>query len=488
MKVMISYPPLPQAKGTPLLSQNRQFQYFHEPTYIYPMVPSYAATLLDKAGFEVIWSDGIAEGLSYNQWLNQVSHTDPDLIFIETKTPVVKTHWKVIDQIKQRNPEIRLVLGGDHVSALPEESMENSPVDFVLTGGDYDFLLLNLVRWLEGKDKKLEPGILYREGNRVKNTGPFQLDHDLNSLPFIDRDLTKWQLYSEKNGNYKERPGTYTMVGRDCWWHRCTFCAWTCLYPVFRTRKPELLVDEIGMLIEKYKVKEVFDDTGTFPIGKWLRSFCELMIKSGYNDRVYFSCNTRFGALGRKEYELMKRAGFRMLLFGLESANQKTLDKLKKGVTVDRMVKECRVATEAGLDVHITIMVGYPWETREDALRTLGLAKMLMEKGWAVTLQSTIVIPYPGTPLYQEALKNGWFRIDPTDYDRFDMTESVFKTPDMDPEEVVRICDEIYKIFLSPKYVLRHLSRMRSWNDVRYTLQGVRAVLGHVKDFARVRK
>lgn len=110
------------------------------------MVPSFAATLLDKAGFEVIWSDGIAEGLSYNQWLSQVSRTDPDLIFIETKTPVVKTHWKIIDQIKRTNPDIKLALGGDHVSALPSESMENSLVDFALMGGDYDFLLLNLVR------------------------------------------------------------------------------------------------------------------------------------------------------------------------------------------------------------------------------------------------------------------------------------------------------------------------------------------------------
>lgn len=108
-----------------------------------------------------------------------------------------------------------------------------------------------------------------------------------------------------------------------------------------------------------------------------------------------------------------------------------------------------------------------------------------MEKGWAFTLQSTIVIPYPGTKLYEEALQNGWFRVDPKDYNCFDMTEPVLKTVDMEPEEVMRICDEIYKVFLSPKYMFRHLVRIRSWRDLRYSVKGAVKVLGHVKDFAR---
>ena len=122
---------------------------------------------------------------------------------------------------------------------------------------------------------------------------------------------------------------------------------------------------------------------------------------------------------------------------------------------------------------------------REDALGTLKLARVLMEKGWAVTLQSTIVIPYPGTKLYAEALENGWFRVDPRDYDRFDMKEPVLSTPDMAPEEVVKICDEIYKVFLSPKYMFKQLVRIRSLRDVKYSVKGAAKVLGHVKDFAK---
>lgn len=110
---------------------------------------------------------------------------------------------------------------------------------------------------------------------------------------------------------------------------------------------------------------------------------------------------------------------------------------------------------------------------------------MLIVKGWAVTLQSTVVMPYPGTRMDEEAFENGWFRVDPTDYDRFDMTEPVLGTLDMDPKDVMRICDKIYRVFLSPKYMFRHLIRIRSWRDVEYSVRGTVKVLGHMKDFAR---
>jgi len=486
MKISISYPPINTEKGVPLLGQNRQFQWFSEPTYIYPMVPAYAATLLKNAGYEVVWDDGIAEGKLYGQWLSDLEKNDPDVVMIETKTPVVKEHWRITEDIKELCPETKVVLAGDHVTALPLESMKNSEADYVLTGGDYDFLLLNLVRSLEGNEK-LETGIWYRENTKIKSTGIFRLDHDLDGLPFIDRDLTKWRLYSEKNGNFKESPGTYTMVGRDCWWRKnggCTFCSWPTLYPSFRVRKPELLVDEIGMLIENYGVREIFDDTGTFPVGIWLKKFCNLMIEKGYNKKVLFGCNMRFGVLSPEDYMLMKKAGFRMLLFGLESASQRILDQLNKGLTVEKIVDSCRKAKEAGLTVHITIMFGYPNASKEEELQTYRLAKRLMEDGYADTLQSTLLMPYPGSRLYETALENEWLRYSPGEWEHWDMSEPVLKSGDMSPEEVKELCDETYKLFLSSKYVLRRIFSIRSFEDLKFTFRGVRKVMGHVKDFS----
>jgi radical SAM superfamily enzyme YgiQ (UPF0313 family) len=111
-----------------------------------------------------------------------------------------------------------------------------------------------------------------------------------------------------------------------------------------------------------------------------------------------------------------------------------------------------------------------------------------MEKGSALTLQSTIVVPYPGSKLYDESIENDWFRVNPDDYDRFDMSEPVLKTQDMGPDEILDICDGIYRVFLSPRYMLRHLVRVRSIKDMKYSIKGVVKVLGHVKDFGKKTK
>ena len=156
MKIFIGYPPLDTSKGVALLSQNRQFQYFKKPTYIYPVVPAQAATLLKKAGFEVIWKDCIAEGWTKEQFYQFIAKEKPDLVAFETKTPVVQEHWEIIEHLNRlstidyrsaghglasysQSHRLSTVLFGDHVTALPEESFENSQVDYVLTGGDYDF-------------------------------------------------------------------------------------------------------------------------------------------------------------------------------------------------------------------------------------------------------------------------------------------------------------------------------------------------------------
>lgn len=489
MKISISYPPLESDKGIPLLGQNRQFQWFSEPTYIYPMVPAYAATLLKENGFEVIWDDGIAEGLTYNQWLERIKKERPAVIAIETKTPVVKRHWEIINDLKQLstfNFQPLTVLMGDHVTALPEESMLNSPVDFVLTGGDYDFLLLNLCKQLSTFNFQLStdlpPGIWHRDGSEIKNTGLYKLEHDLNTLPFIDRNLTKWKLYSEKNGNYKYLPGTYTMAARDCWWGRCSFCSWTTIYPgaKYRARSPEKMLDEIGMLIENYGVKEIMDDSGTFPVGNWLKTFCNGMIKMGYNKKVRIDCNMRFGILDEAAYKMMAKAGFRFVLFGLESANQETLDRINKNLKVEQIEEGVKMAKRAGLDPHITVMMGYPWETKDDALKTIELAKYLFKCGYIDTLQATIVIPYPGTPLFEECRNSGWLLTE--DWDRYDMREAVMTSP-ISGEDINELTQKLYKSFASPQYIMRKVLSIRSMDDIRFLGRAGKKLVGHLTDF-----
>ncbi len=494
MRVLISYPPLDTSKGVPLLSQNRQFQYFNKPTYIYPVVPATAATLLKQAGYDLIWNDCIAEGCSVDKFHNFIAKEKPGLIAIETKTPVIKEHWKIINSLKSQVSGLKCVLFGDHVTALPEESFQNSQVDFVLTGGDYDFLLLNLCNTIKDVglsaicyllSAKLEPGIYYRENGQVKNTGKFQLNHDLGTLPFIDRNLTKWELYAYENGNYKNTPGTYIMSARDCWWGKCTFCSWPTMYTSFRSRSVKNVLDEIGILIEQYSVREIMDDSGTFPSGEWLRDFCNGMIERGYNRKVNLDCNMRFGALSADQYRLMKKAGFRLLLFGLESANQNTLDRINKDVRAEDIVDSCKLARRCGLYPHITIMFGYPWETYQEALNTLKLGKWLLRKGHAYTMQATVVIPYPGSPLFEECKASGWLRTQ--DWQRYDMKEPVMASP-IGADMIMKLVQSLYGIALNPEFIFNRLISITSFEDMAFFIRSLPRVFGHIFDFKRKSK
>lgn len=490
MKVSISCPPIDSVKGTPLISQNRFFTYrrlggipgiFSTPTYAYPVVPAYAATLLKEEGHQVTWDDAVAEEKPYATWIKEIERNQPDLIMMESKTPVIKKHWKIVDDVKARCPESKIVLVGDHVTALPEESLINSKVDFVVTGGDYDFTLLQLVRFLAGNAKEMEAGIYFREDGFLKNTGRFRSDHVLDSLPQIDRDLTRWRLYAFEDGNYKRVPGTYTMVARDCWWDvdgGCSFCSWkSLLYPYYRSRSPRLVIEEIAVLTEKYGIREVFDDSGTFPVGKWLEEFCKMMISEKLNEKVYTDINMRPGILNQEQYSLMKKAGFRMILFGLESASDSTLAKLNKGVTVNEVINSLKQASLAGLEPHVTLMFGYPWETREDAWRTLQLGKLLFQSGWAHTLQATIIVPYPGTRLFEEAREKGWLKT--IDWDDYDMDEPVLSCP-VSESELKEMRKEVYRMYFSPSHVFWRVIRIRSIDDIEFLVRGVRKLFAYV--------
>ncbi|MDP3976274.1 MAG: hypothetical protein Q8P95_05160, partial [bacterium] len=311
--IVVGYPPIESKKGTPLLSQNRQFQFFNEATYIYPMVPAYAASNLKDKGYTVHWMDGIAGQQSYAQWLEEFEKTKASYLMVETKSPIVKAHWKQIADLKKRFPKLKLIWVGDHISYMPLETMENSPVDYLITGGDYDFVIVNLLNHIH-RDEALEGGVHWRDGDPlikakpfktevlkngeiVHNSGPSALKHNVDELPFVDRTLTKWELYAYKNGNYKYTPATYMYSGRDCWWNKCTFCVWDhTINPQgsYRSFSPERLFAEVKHVVDNYGVREIFDDAGTMFIGKKLKRFCELLIVSGYNKTVVYGCNMRF--------------------------------------------------------------------------------------------------------------------------------------------------------------------------------------------------
>ena len=505
MRIAIAYPPFKSEKGVALLTQNRQFQWFSRPTYIFPVVPATAATMLKKAGHDVLFLDGIASELSPEAFDSKLAAFKPDLVVLETKTPVVKRHWAWIESfrvklgsnrveigsnrvglgsskddltptLKDPNPTLKdpnstlkdpkFLLVGDHVTALPEESIEKPGVWAIIPGGDWDYGLLDFIA-----------------AGCPKGVQPFALKDSIADAPWIDRDLVHWELYAEKNGNFRRKPGTYIMSGRDCWHAKCTFCSWTTLYPRYRVRKVKDVVDEIEMLVEKYGVKEIMDDSGSLPVGSWLTTFCNEIIKRGLQKRMRIDCNMRFGRLTFDDYKLMRKAGFRLVLFGVESANQYTLDRFCKALKVEDVEKGAEWAHKAGLDVHLTFMFGHAWEGPKEIANTVCLARKMLAKGWASTLQCTITIPYPGTPLFKELKESDGLTT--LDWDEYDMRRQITKTPLVSEDEIKKAVRQVYRGFFQPQALLRRLLSTRTLFDFGFYYRGIRSLLGHLFDFRK---
>jgi anaerobic magnesium-protoporphyrin IX monomethyl ester cyclase len=207
-----------------------------------------------------------------------------------------------------------------------------------------------------------------------------------------------------------------------------------------------------------------------------------LMIDSGYSKKVVYGCNMRLNALTKEYYDLMAKANFRFILYGMESANQFTLDKLDKGLKVEEIEIGVKTAKKAGLEPHITVMLGYPWEAEEMALNTIKMAKDLFSKGYVDTMQATIVIPYPGTPLYKECIEKDWFQYAPDDYEKFDMRGPVMKVP-FSNERLLQLTQLLYSSFFSPKYLFRKIVSIRKFDDVKFLMVSGKKLLGHLLDF-----
>jgi len=250
---------------------------------------------------------------------------------------------------------------------------------------------------------------------------------DFLKLPAPDRIFTnsKDPRY-QQNGNFKHHPATYIQVADGCAWGRCVFC-------VERKRawkvRPVLAVHEELKTIKEQGFREVFDDSGSFPKGEWLDEFLGME-----NPGLVFGCNAR---MEEHPWRLMKRWGFRMVLFGIESQNQRTLDMINKGVTVSD-IRHVVAAAKAGLDCHGAFMI-FPWETHEETMHTINAVKKLLINGVLKTAQCSL-------------------------YD-------VGKGRDTEKERYTR---KLYEVAYSPRFWMNKILSIRNRDDLKYLIRQIK--------------
>lgn len=458
----MAWPPIRSEKGHATHAQNRQYQYFKDPTFIYPVIPAtFVTMLMATPGHEVLWLDGVAEELTDVEFGKVIADMKPDFIVFEANTMLIEQYYKVINDIKEIIPQIKIILVGEHPTAMVEEAGKKCKADYIYRGG----------KWYNDVYRRI--------------TGEWW-DED-RPLPHINRDVTRWWLYAYQNGNFKYVPATYTQFAQDCWYRPkqpCTFCTWVDYHPENKIREVDDCLAEVEGLINK-GFREFFDDSGTFPVGKWLDEFCTKFIERGYNKHIVWGCNMRFGALQDRQFEKMAEANCRFILWGFESANQKTLDRLHKGTDINQIPKDLLIASKLGIWSHLTVMFGYAWETLEEEKRTYDMARWLLLNDYASSAQATICMPYPGTALYKEMDEANLILT--KDWKRWDMTEPVVKLK-YPFKEILKFQKGIYDVSYHPKFIWNKLKRIRNIDDFKFYFRLSKKVIdrfGNVVDTGR---
>ena len=149
MKISISYPPIINDFGQKaMVSQNRNVQYFKKPTYLLPVTHAQAASILKSDGHDVIWDDGNAEEKDYIEWLSDLTKISPDVVVLESTTPVMNFMWRCADDLKKElGDNVVVIMTGYHSMRMPQETLLKSSVDIVLKSTHIDFALRNFINF-----------------------------------------------------------------------------------------------------------------------------------------------------------------------------------------------------------------------------------------------------------------------------------------------------------------------------------------------------
>lgn len=436
-----------------------------------PLGICYLAAILEKNNIPTKILDADTLNLTLEETFRHIDKYMPLIIGISTLTttfPYVKILAK---EIKKKYPSIFIVVGGAHITAMPEQSIKNKCFDFGVIGeGEYTFLKL-VQTLLDKKSYKNIEGIIYKKDRKIIKTKPRKLIEDLDELPFPTYHLLpSIKLYRPQIHSMKATPIASIITSRGCPF-QCIYCDKSVFGSKYRVRSPKNVVDEIEYLINKFGVKEIIfcDDNFTL-IKKRVSDICDEILKRKL--KIYWSCSVRADNVDKKLLEKMKSSGCWLIALGIESGNQKILEISKKNISLDIIKKVVKWSNEFKIKVRGYFMLGLPGETKESIEDTINFAKSLKLN----TAEFTICTPFPNTPLYNNISKYG--KLDDSDFSRFSQMFPVFTPNGLSSEYLIRKQREAHrKFYLRPSKIFDFILQIRSLNDIKRYWTGFKIVV-----------
>jgi len=432
-----------------------------------PLWIALLAAFLRDAGFSVAIIDAEAEGFGLAETLERIISYSPLVVGIgviganpsASSTPKMPAAHSLLTLIRDRNLSIKTFLYGIHPSALPERTLQEEPVDFVLQGEAFypAKQLLSKLKKQGGGPFNIK-GLWYKNDGQIICGGWADIVTNLDDLPMPAWDLLPMDEYRAHNwhcfGHINERSPyaiIYTSLGCP---FNCSYCNIHALYdgkPGIRFRSPDKVLEEIDLLVNKYKVKNLKILDELFVIeGERLEKICDMLIQRNYGINIWGYA--RVDTVNERILRKLRKAGINWLCYGIEAGSRTVRQGVAKGRFEEETIRRAAQMThDAGIAIIGNFMFGLPDDNLQTMEETFALAQELNCE--YVNFYTTMA--YPGSKLYEEAVASG--RKLPEDwigYSQFSPEILPLATKYISSADVLSFRDNAFvKYYKNPRYL-----------------------------------
>lgn len=400
-----------------------------------PFGPGWMSAVLKREGVSVKMLDMQVEP-SFEK-LSQMLEPSPLVIGV-THFSNFSMGWsgKVVEFIRERLPDTPIIAGGTGSFYEPHRALVTNNVSAIVMGEGENTMLALAQRSIEtgGKlgayDYQSIKGLAFLADGQIQKSLPRPFIEDLNSLPLPDRELFNMKLY----------PQGAIITSRGCS-HLCGYCSssdyWKNIsgrgeYRV-RLRSADNVLAEIDQLVHQWGITKfyILDDVFTYDRDRVI-DISKGIITQGY--KLDWACLARGDQVDPEMLAYMRRAGCSQVHYGIESANNKSLKSMGKGITIEQLSKALRETRDAGLRTRASVIIGLPRETTDDVHKTI---QFLLDNR-PNEIQIYALMPWPGSRWSDQPDKYGIRILQPDSNQRIQNTMEPFAETDLLPEQQIK--------------------------------------------------
>jgi len=384
----------------------------------------YAYSIIDAVGEALdqvrpFWGrdDIVVQGLEVDEIVERIPANSKFIgisVMFSTLWPVSA---QLIHAVRKRFPAAFLFAGGEHVTAVPEHALRNSPLDLAVLGEGENTLIAVIEAIESGASLDTIDGVAFvdKDDRFVISSaaGPLR-ELDVDSLPLPDWDsvpITAYIESAQQNGCNIGR-SMPILATRGCP-YECTFCSNPLMYGRrWLPRTHVDVVDEMAHYKKRFNVTNFnFQDLTAFINRKWIVNFTNELIDRNLEVTWQLPSGTRSEVFDAEVADLIYRSGCRNLAFAPESGDPEVLKAVKKRVNLEALTKAAKTSVKRGLNLSVFIVIGFPTDSTSSMRNTL---KLVRKMAW-IGVQDCVIskfVPYPGSPLFHELQARGKIELD----------------------------------------------------------------------------